>query len=117
MPTAIRPKRTAARKPRAARKVARTVRKGAAALPANFTVHGLDADLAKALREYADRSNASLNAAAKELLRRSLGLPTSDEKARIEEWKSVLGSIPKEDGEDWLKTLEAFEQIDEEMWT
>ena len=38
------------------------------------------------------------------------------EQARLEEWKSVLGSIPVEDGEDWLKTLDAFEQIDEDMW-
>lgn len=104
--------RSAVRKPRPARKA----RASRAALPVNFTVHGLDPDLAKALRDYADRSRSSLNAAAKELLRRSLGLPTADERARLEEWKSVLGSIPVEDGEDWLKTLDAFEQIDEDMW-
>ena len=40
----------------------------------------------------------------------------TEEQARLEEWKSVLGSIPVEDGEDWLKTLDAFEQIDEDMW-
>lgn len=115
MPTAIRPPRAARsthKKPRTARKP----RAPRSALPANFTVHGLDPDLARALRDYADHSRSSLNAAAKELLRRSLGLPNADEKARLEEWKSVLGSIPEEDGEDWLKTLEAFEQIDEDMW-
>ena len=113
MPTAA--TRLTSRKPRPARK-ARTARASRATVPVNFTVHGLDPDLAKALRNYADRSRSSLNAAAKELLRRSLGLPTADEQARLEEWKSVLGSIPVEDGEDWLKTLDAFEQIDEDMW-
>ena len=109
---AVHPARSAVRKPRPARKS----RASRATVPVNFTVHGLDPDLAKALRDYADRSRSSLNAAAKELLRRSLGLPTADEQARLEEWKSVLGSIPVEDGEDWLKTLDAFEQIDEDMW-
>lgn len=104
--------RSAGRKPRSTRKP----RASRAAVPVNFTVHGLDPDLAKALRDYADRSRSSLNAAAKKLLRRSLGLPTADEQARLEEWKSVLGSILVEDGEDWLKTLDAFEQIDEDMW-
>ena len=112
MPTASVPRSTV-RKPRPSRKPRAPHR---AAIPSNFTVHGLDPALAKALRDYADRSQSSLNAAAKELLRRSLGLPTADEQARLEEWKSVLGSIPVEDGEDWLKTLDAFEQIDEDMW-
>lgn len=115
MPTAIRPPRAA----RSTHKKPRTVRKPHAprtALPANFTVHGLDPDLARALRDYADRSRSSLNAAAKELLRRSLGLPTADEQARLEEWKSVFGCLPDEDAAEMLETLKAFEQIDEDTW-
>ena len=109
---AVHPARSAVRKPRPARKS----RASRATVPVNFTVHGLDPDLAKALRDYADRSRSSLNAAAKELLRRSLGLPTADEQARLEEWKSVLGSLPDEDAAEMMETLKAFEQIDEDMW-
>ena len=113
MPTAA--TRVTSRKPRPARKP-RTARASRATVPGNFTVHGLDPDLAKALRDYADRSRSSLNAAAKELLRRSLGLPTADEQARLEEWKSVLGSLPDEDAAEMMETIKAFEQIDEDMW-
>ncbi|MBR4188482.1 MAG: hypothetical protein IKQ55_00790 [Kiritimatiellae bacterium] len=86
------------------------------ALPLNFTVHGLDPEVAQALRDYASRTKKSLNASAKELLRTALGLPTPDEKARRNAWREACGCISKEDGDDWLKTLVAFEQIDEEMW-
>ena len=87
-----------------------------ATLPVNFTIHGLDPEVAKALRDYADRGKTSLNAAAKDILRRFFRIPTADEQARIEAWGRFFGSIPKEDGEEWLKTLEPFEQLDEDMW-
>lgn len=86
------------------------------AIPLNFTVHGLDPEVAQALRDYASRTKKSLNASAKELLRTALGLPTPAEKARREAWRKACGCISKEDGDDWLKSLDAFEQIDEEMW-
>ena len=57
----------------------------AASLPVNITIHGLDPDLAAAFRDFADKAKCSLNTAAKELLRRALGLPTADEAARIAE--------------------------------
>lgn len=87
-----------------------------ATLPVNFTIHGLDPEVAKALREYADRGKTSLNAAAKDIFRRFFHIPTADEQARIAEWGRVFASIPKEDGEEWIKSLEPFAQIDEDMW-
>jgi plasmid stability protein len=86
------------------------------ALPLNFTVHGLDPEVAQALRDYASRTKKSLNASAKELLRTALGLPTPDEKARLAAWRSFLGSLPDEDADEMRETLKSFETIDEEMW-
>ena len=88
----------------------------ATTLPVNITIHGLDAELAAAFRDFADKTKTSLNAAAKELLRRALGLPTADEEMRIDEWNRFFRSVPKGDPSEWLKTLEPFEQIDEETW-
>ena len=87
-----------------------------AALPVNITIHGLDPELAAAFRDFADKAKSSLNTAAKELLRRALGLPTADEAARIDEWNRFFASTTKTDSSDWLKTLDSFEQIDEEVW-
>lgn len=87
-----------------------------ATIPANITLHGLDADLATAFRDYAAKAGKSLNAAAKELLRRALGLPTAKEKEQIEAWRRFVGSLPDEDAAEMRETLKAFEQIDEEMW-
>ena len=87
-----------------------------AALPVNITIHGLDPALAAAFRDFADKAKSSLNTAAKELLRRALGLPTADEAARIDEWNRFFASTTKTDSSDWLKTLDSFEQIDEEVW-
>ena len=88
----------------------------AATLPSNITIHGLDPELAAAFRDFADKAKCSLNTAAKELFRRALGLPTADEAARIAEWNRFFASTPKTDPSDWLKTLDSFEQIDEEVW-
>ena len=88
----------------------------AASLPVNITIHGLDAELAAAFRDFADKTKTSLNMAAKELLRRALGLPTAEEEMRIDEWNRFFKSVPKGDSSDWLKTLEPFEQIDDEAW-
>lgn len=87
-----------------------------AALPVNITIHGLDPELAAAFRDFADKAKSSLNTAAKELLRRALGLPTADEAARIDEWNRFFASTTKTDSSDWLTTLDSFEQIDEEVW-
>lgn len=87
-----------------------------ATLPRNFTVHGLDPDVAEALRGYADRAQLSLNAAAKDILRRFFKLPTPDEAARLAAWRSVCGSLPDKDAAELRETLKEFEQIDEDAW-
>ena len=88
----------------------------AAALPVNITIHGLDPELAAAFRDFADKAKCSLNAAAKELLRRALGLPTADEAARIAEWNRVCGSLPDDAADELRASLAEQRKIDWEMW-
>ena len=87
-----------------------------ATLPSNITIHGLDPELAAAFREFADKAKSSLNAAAKELLRRALGLPTADEAARIAEWNRVCGSLPDDAADELRASLVEQRKIDWEMW-
>ena len=88
----------------------------AASLPVNITIHGLDAELAAAFRDFAEETKTSLNAAAKELLRRALGLPTADEAARIAEWDRVCGSLPTDAADELRASLAEQRKIDWEMW-
>lgn len=85
-------------------------------MSAAITIHNIDDEMYAALRERASSAKQSLNRTIKELMRIALGLPTAEERERIEAWKKVCGSISKEDGEEWLKTLKPFEQIEPEMW-
>ena len=88
----------------------------AAAIPVNITIHGLDPELATAFRDYAIKSKSSLNTAAKELLRRALGLPTDDEAARIAEWNRVCGSLPDDAADELRASLAEQRKIDWDMW-
>ena len=88
----------------------------AASLPVNITIHGLDPDLATAFRDFADKAKCSLNTAAKDLLRRALGLPSADEAARIAEWNRVCGSLPDDAADELRTSLAEQRKIDWEMW-
>ena len=88
----------------------------AATLPENITIHGLDAELAAAFRDYADKTKTSLNAAAKELFRRALGLPTAEEAERIKAWDRVCGSLPDDAADELRASLAEQRKIDWEMW-
>lgn len=88
----------------------------AASLPVNITIHGLDAELAAAFRDFADKTKSSLNAAAKELFRRALGLPTADEAERVKAWNSVCCSLPDDADDELRESLAEQRQIDWEMW-
>ena len=90
-----------------------------ATLPVNITIHGLDHDLAEAFRDYAAKAGQSLNAAAKELFRRALGIPTVEEQVRIDAWKrwqERYGHFSEEELRPLREALELQSQIEPEMW-
>ena len=87
-----------------------------ASLPVNITIHGLDAELAAAFRDFADKTKTSLTVAAKELLRHALGLPTADEAARMAEWNRVCGSLPDDAADELRASIAEQRKIDWEMW-
>lgn len=87
-----------------------------ASIPVNITIHGLDTETGIAFRDFAAKTKASLNSAAKELFRRALGLPTAEEAKRIAEWNRVCGSLSDGAAKDLHASLVAQRSIDEELW-
>ena len=84
-----------------------------------LTLHNIDDELYAAVRDYARETKTSLGAAFKLLARRALGLPTAEEKARIdawEEWKRRYGRLSDEEVKPLREALELQSRIEPEMW-
>ncbi len=84
-----------------------------------LTLHNIDDELYAAVRDYAREAKTSLGAAFKQLARRALGLPTAEEKARIdawEEWRKRYGGLSAEDVKPLREALELQSRIEPEMW-
>ena len=70
-----------------------------AALPVNITIHGLDHQRQK----WGKLASAYIMLGEKAAVRHAHSI-------------IVLSKGTKTDSSDWLKTLDSFEQIDEEVW-
>lgn len=71
-------------------------------MPTSFTIHDLDAPVAKKLEMYATRADKSINQSVKELLAVALGV-TPKPKAKFSNGLSrYRGSVPKKDAEELL---------------
>ena len=62
-------------------------------MPAALTLHNIDDELYAAVHAYAAEAKTSLGTAFKQLARRALGLPTAEEKARVEAVNALFGRI------------------------
>lgn len=84
-----------------------------------LTVRGLDEELAKRLKTLARRERVSLNKAALLLLRRGAGLGKESNR-RIEvvgdSLDHLIGAWSEKEEKEFLKTIEALEQVDEDLW-
>ena len=89
-------------------------------MPAALTLHNIDDELYAAVRNYAAEAKTSLGAAFKQLARRALGLPTAEEKARIDAWRKweerYRGVFSEEDVKAMHEALAEQRRIEPEMW-
>ena len=81
-----------------------------------LTLHNIDDELYAAVRDYARETKTSLGAAFKQLARRALGLPTAEEKARIDAANALFGCLSEEDVRPIREALKLQSQIEPEMW-
>ncbi len=84
-----------------------------------LSIRGLDKELARRLREVARERDISLNKAAILLLRKGAGLDTTNRDTNVvgESLDELIGCWTAEDEEEFLRSIGAFEQIDEALWS
>lgn len=83
--------------------------------PTHLTVRKLPTDLARALVAERRRRGASLNTVVIDLLRNALGVRRPTE-ARQNGLEQLAGTWTPSEFDTFNKAVEAFEQIDEEIW-
>ncbi len=83
-----------------------------------LTVRGFDRELERRLRQIARDRGVSLNRAALLLLRRGAGLepPHPGHTVVGDSLDEFLGVWSPEEEQDFLKSIEIFERIDESPW-
>lgn len=80
----------------------------------SITIHGMDDDLDRLIREKAAADGKSLNKTIKNILEEALGMrPSRDHR---EEFMDLFGSWSKEDRQEFEKASEDLRQVDPGDW-
>jgi hypothetical protein len=81
---------------------------------ASITLHKLDPELERCLREQARSLNMSLNRTAQKLLKEALGVSRSGTKKN--DFSALAGTWTREEAAEFEDAVADFAKIDEEMW-
>jgi len=81
----------------------------------SLTIHNMDDELAKAIKNLADSSGLSQNRVIKKLLREALNL--SGENKPRQDFTEFCGIWTATEEKEFNQAVSDFEQVDEEMWT
>ncbi len=82
----------------------------------SITIHGLDEDLDRMIRNLAEREGLSMNKTIKKVLRRALGLDDLSKTARREQFADLFGTWTKQDFEKFQENTSDFSQVDPSDW-
>jgi len=80
----------------------------------SITIHNLDEELDRSIRQRASREGVSLNRTIKSLLRQAIGLGAK--KAKKRDVSKYFGVWTKKELEEFEANTADFEKIDEEIW-
>ncbi len=80
----------------------------------SITIHNLDPELDKRLRELAEKEHLSLNKTIQKLLKNQLGL--NEKKRKYADFEDFSGSWTAEDADEFNAAVKDFSKIDKEMW-
>jgi hypothetical protein len=83
-----------------------------------LTIRGFSKELARRIRNLAQREGISLNRAALRLMRRGAGLEDSPERQNVvgSTLDDLIGTWSDEEASEFMESVEDFGQIDESMW-
>ena len=82
----------------------------------SITIHSLDDELDKEIREKAKNQGTSLNKTIKRLLEKALGLKSTKEPNHKDEFMDLFGVWSKEDYLEFFESTEDFNRVDPEDW-
>jgi plasmid stability protein len=80
----------------------------------SITIHNLDEELDRRIRERAQADHTSLNRAIQKLLREALGL--SRKPVKYADFSDLSGTWTVAEAKEFDKNTEEFSAIDEELW-
>jgi plasmid stability protein len=81
-----------------------------------MTIRGLDDITIKKLKEKAKQEETSINAVLVKILRQGLGLEKKKRTIVYNDLDHLAGTWSEKDYKEFLKRIEDFEKIDEDMW-
>ena len=82
----------------------------------SMSIHGVDKEMAKRIREKAEEYGLSVNKTMKKLLGDSLGV-SQGKNDRNSEFDDLCGALPKEAVDELQRVLEEMDTIDREAWS
>lgn len=82
----------------------------------SITIHGLDEELDKEIREKAQKQGISLNKTIKKLLKKALGLKSPSEPDHKDEFEDLFGVWSKENFEEFTESSKDFNIVDRGNW-
>ncbi len=80
-----------------------------------ITIRNIDPLIEKILRQKAENGHQSLSETVNQLLKQAIGFDSSSGKNR--NLRELSGAWSKDDADDFEKTQESFNVIDDELWT
>jgi plasmid stability protein len=82
-----------------------------------ISIHGIDKEMEKIIRERAKTEGRSVNKVVKELLANALGMGGKKKKKdRRQEFADLCGVWTKEEADQFLESIADMETIDDEDW-
>ena len=81
-----------------------------------ISIHGIDRETEKMIRERAKSENLSVNRIVKDMLADALGLGGKKRKPKTGEYEDLCGVWTKDEADQFLRRIEDLEAIDPADW-
>ncbi len=81
-----------------------------------ITLRGLDPEIERKIRTIAKDTGKSINRVILEIISQYSGVSKKKPKPAAHSLRELAGGWTKLDAEEFLSSIQCFEQIDEEMW-
>lgn len=81
-----------------------------------ITLSGMDSEMEKEIRRMAQKNGKSLNRVILDMLYQYTGFKKKEKKSLQESLRKLAGGWSEKDASEFMESIKACEQIDEEMW-